>query len=65
MNDQERLALHDALVAYLIKSSSTLKDTYHALAQDTLHAARVVELTESLDSAKVLLSKVTYLSSNF
>jgi hypothetical protein len=57
-------SLYDALVAYIIQSSSALHDTAKALALDPLHAARVVVLTESLDSAKVLLSKVVLPFSN-
>jgi hypothetical protein len=50
--------LYDALVAYLIQSSAALKDTSKALALDKSHSARVVALNDSLDSAKILLSKV-------
>jgi hypothetical protein len=59
MNDQAKLAFHDAFVAYLIQSSSALDDTSRVLSLDPLHAARVIVLKESLDSAKVLLSQVS------
>jgi hypothetical protein len=58
MNDQTKLALFDALMAYLYESSSALDETARALASNPLHSARVDILNESLNSARVLLSKV-------
>jgi hypothetical protein len=56
--------LYDALLAYLIQSSTALDETARALASDPLHEARVELLNESLDSGRVLLSKVTRSCSN-
>jgi hypothetical protein len=58
MNDQTKLSLFDALLAYLFQSSAAMDDTARALAPDPLHAARVAVLNDALDSARVLLSKV-------
>ena len=58
MDDQTKLALFDQLVVYLIQSSSALDQTARALAPDTLRAALVELLNGSLDSAKVLMTKV-------
>jgi hypothetical protein len=54
--------LYDALLDYLIQSSTALDETSRALASDPLHSSRVNVLKDSLDSARVLLSKVIYLS---
>jgi hypothetical protein len=58
MNDQAKLALHDAFVAYLLQSSKVMDATARALASDPLQADKVDVLDESLGSAKVLLSKI-------
>jgi hypothetical protein len=62
MNDQTKLALFDALVAYLIRSSSAIDGTIKALATGALVSPLV--LNEAINSAKVLLSKVIIPSLN-
>jgi hypothetical protein len=56
--------LYDALLAYLIESSTTLDETARALAPDPLQSSRVDVLNDALDSARVLLSKVIHSYSN-
>jgi hypothetical protein len=56
MNDQTKLSLFDALLAYLIQSSSAMDGTIKALATGALVSP--LDLNEAIDSAKVLLSKV-------
>ena len=58
MNDDAKLALYDALVAYLLESSTTINFTRKALAADPLFTSRVEMLQSTLNSAKLLLSKV-------
>ena len=53
-----KLALFNALVAYLLKSSSTMNTTRKALASDPLFTSQVELLHSTLDSAEALLSKV-------
>jgi hypothetical protein len=60
MNDQAKLSLFDALLAYLIQSSNAMDDTIKALATGALVSPIV--LNEANDSAKVLLSKVIHSS---
>jgi hypothetical protein len=62
MNDQTKLALFDALLAYLIQSSSAMDGNIKALATGSLVSPLV--LNEAIDSAKVLLSKVIHKSAN-
>jgi hypothetical protein len=64
MNDTKQISieLYDAFLAYLIQSSAALNETARALSPDPLQAARVDALKTSLDSAKVLLSKVSHKS---
>jgi Na+/phosphate symporter len=62
MNDQTKLALFDALLTYLIQSSSAMDGTIKALATGALVSPLV--LNEAIDSAKVLLSKVIQPSIN-
>jgi hypothetical protein len=57
MNDGSK-QLYDALLAYLIQSSTALDETARALELDPLHSSRVDVLNDSLASARVLLSKV-------
>jgi hypothetical protein len=57
MNDHIKLAIHDALVAYLFESSAALDGTIKSLATGAL--VSTLALSDSLDSAKFLLSKVT------
>jgi hypothetical protein len=67
MDDQTKTIskiLYDALLSYLIQSSTALGDTARAIAPDPLHAARIVVLNDSLASARVLLSKVIHPYSN-
>jgi hypothetical protein len=64
MNDQTKLSLFDALLAYLFQSSSAMNDTVGALLLDPLQSSRVDVLNDSLDSARVLLSKVNHQCSN-
>jgi hypothetical protein len=66
-NDQSKTIskkLYDALLAYLIESSTTLDETVRALAPDPLQSSRVDVLNDALDSARVLLSKVIHPYSN-
>jgi hypothetical protein len=58
MDDQTKLALFDALLAYLIHSAATMGETVNALAPDSLHAGRVECLNESLVFARILLTQV-------
>jgi hypothetical protein len=62
MDDQTKLALFDALLAYLIQSSTAMDGTIKALATGALVSPLV--LNEAIDSAKVLLSKVLHLSAS-
>jgi hypothetical protein len=58
MTDEAKLALHDLFIAYLIQSADALDSTARALESDPLQSAKVVLLNVSLDSAKILLTKV-------
>ena len=58
MNDATKLALFDALILYLIQSSSTMHNTRKTLASNPLFTTQIECLNTSIDSAKVLLSKV-------
>jgi hypothetical protein len=59
MDDVEaNLALFDALVAYLLKSSFATNTIRNALVSDPLFTTHLELLNSTLDSAKVLLSKV-------
>jgi hypothetical protein len=58
MTDEAKLALHDLFLAYLIQSADALDSTARALESDPLQLSQVVLLNDSLDSAKVLLTKV-------
>jgi hypothetical protein len=58
MTDEAKLALHDLFLAYLIQSADALDSTARALESVPLQASQVVLLNESLDSAKILLTKV-------
>ena len=58
MNDEAKLSLFDAFVAYLLKSSHAMNTTCTALAPNPLFPSQVELLNTCLDSAKVLLSKV-------
>ena len=62
MKDQTKLALFDALLAYLIQSSSAIDGTIKSLATGALVSPLV--LNKAIDSANVLLSKVYHLSVN-
>ncbi len=59
MNDTKTISkqLYDALLAYLIQSSTALDGTIKALASGAFVSP--VSLSEASDSAKVLLSKVS------
>jgi hypothetical protein len=62
MDDQTKTIskqLYDAFLAYLIQSSTALDASTKALALVPLHSVHVSLLTESLDSAKILMSKVS------
>jgi hypothetical protein len=59
MNNDTKLALLDGLWAWFIQSYSAIDATAKALAPDPLQSAHVALLTESLDSGKILLSKVS------
>jgi hypothetical protein len=58
MLDEAKVALFDELLVCVIQSSHAMDDTVKALASDPLHAARAILLNDSLDSTRVLLSKV-------
>jgi hypothetical protein len=58
MLDEAKLALFDELLACTIQSSYAMDATVRAIAPDPLHAARVLLLSDSLDSTRVLLTKV-------
>jgi hypothetical protein len=58
MLDESKVALFDELLAYVIQSSHAMDATVRALAPDPLFIPQVVLLNESLDSTRVLLSKV-------
>jgi hypothetical protein len=59
MKNNTKLALFDGLWTWFIQSYSTMDATAKALAPDPLQSAHVAILTEALDSAKILLSKVS------
>jgi hypothetical protein len=59
MTDEAKLALFDALVAYLIQSSAAMDGTTRAIASGA--PVSPLDLDEALDSAKVLLSQVIHL----
>jgi hypothetical protein len=58
MLDELEVALFDELVACVIQSSHAMCGTAKALPVDPLHAPQVLLLNDSLDSTRVLLSKV-------
>jgi hypothetical protein len=58
MLDESKVALFAELLACLIQSSHAMDEAAKALAPDPLHAARIILLNDSLDSTRVLLSKV-------
>jgi hypothetical protein len=55
---ESKAALFDELLACVIQSSHAMDEAVKALAPEPLHAARVLLLNDSLDSTRVLLSKV-------
>jgi hypothetical protein len=59
MNDDTKLDLFDCLWAWFIQSYAVIDATAKALAPDPLQSVHVALLTESLDSAKIFLSKVS------
>jgi hypothetical protein len=61
-HSETREALFGSLVIYLIKSSFTLNETLSALATNPQHASLFVLMSISLDSAKVLLTRVCTIS---
>jgi hypothetical protein len=58
MTDEAKLALHDLFLAYLIQSADAMNSTTKALESDPLQTSPVALLNDSLDSAKILLTKV-------
>jgi hypothetical protein len=58
MKDEAKLALHDLFLSYLIQSSDAMNTIAKALAPDPLQASQAILLNDSLDSAKILLTKV-------
>jgi hypothetical protein len=62
MNNDTKLALFDGLWAWFIQSYAAMDATVKALEPDPLQSVHVALLTESLDSAKILMSKVSILS---
>jgi hypothetical protein len=58
MTDEAKLAVHDLFLAYLVQSADAMNTIARALWPDPLQEPLVVILTESLDSAKILLTKV-------
>jgi hypothetical protein len=59
MNNDTKLALFDGLWNWFIQSYAAMDATAKALAPDPLQSAHVALLTESLDYAKILMSKVS------
>ncbi len=62
MEDEDKVLLHEQLIAYLIQSAHAMAAALRALATDRLHASSLDVLTSSLESAKVILSKVSHQS---
>ena len=59
MLDEAKLALHDMFIAYLIQSAAAMDATARALLPDPLlQHPHIALLDASLDSAKILLTKV-------
>ena len=58
MDNNSKLALFEDLIIYLIQSSNTMTLARKALASNPLFTSQIEWLNTSLDSAKVLLSKV-------
>jgi hypothetical protein len=56
MSEEAKLALFDALVAYLIQSSAAINVTIRAIASGS--PVSPLDLDKALDTAKVLLSQV-------
>jgi hypothetical protein len=65
MNNDTKFALFDGLWAWFIQSYSAMDATAKALAPDPLQSVHVALLTESLDSAKILLSNVSIHPSSY
>jgi phage gp36-like protein len=65
MTDQAKIALHDLFIAYLIQSSDAIDSYVRARASDPLQLTQVVLLNDSLDCAKILLTKVFHLPNRF
>jgi hypothetical protein len=63
-DDDSNLALSEGQWLWFIQSYDTMDTTAKALSTDPLQSAIVNLLTESLDSAKILLSTVLTSSSN-
>jgi hypothetical protein len=59
MNNDNKLALLDGLWTWFIQSYATMDATAKALAPDPLQSVHVALLTESLESAKTMMSKVS------
>jgi hypothetical protein len=59
MKDETKVELFDELLAGAARSSQAVDAILMALAPDPLHATQVLLLKESLDSTKVMLSKVS------
>jgi hypothetical protein len=64
IENDAKIAIHSTLVVYLIESSATMRDTVDALALDSMQVIQVDLLNESLNYAKILLTKVINLSIN-
>jgi hypothetical protein len=58
MKDEAKVALFDELLACVIQSSHAMDETARALTPEPLHTSRVLLLNDSLDSTRVLLTKV-------
>jgi hypothetical protein len=59
-----KLELFEALLAYILQSSTALDETARALAPDTLESAGFDVLVVSLDVARIVLSDVIHPYSN-
>jgi hypothetical protein len=59
MNNNTKLAMFDSLWNWFIQSYAAMDATAKALAPDPLQSVHVALLTESLDTAKFLMSKVS------
>jgi hypothetical protein len=58
MLNESKAELFDELLACVIQSSYAMDETVNAIASDPVHSPQVLLLNDSLESTRVLLSKV-------